>query len=96
MLSQIDIDVDVDTYIDVDVDVDVDIDIHPVRLIVSAMLISHDTLFFSHNKTTSVGLSATKTISQTTSTVRTVLKFTINELASKKKDVGSRLSNDEK
>jgi len=28
---------------------------HPVRLIVSAMFISHDTVFFSHNKTASAG-----------------------------------------
>ena len=37
---------------------------YPVRLVVSVRLISHDTLFFSHNKTTSTGLSAAKTISR--------------------------------
>jgi hypothetical protein len=31
----------------------------------SARLINHGTLFFSHNKTASVGLSAAKTISRT-------------------------------
>jgi len=29
---------------------------YPARLIVSAMLISYDTVFFSHNKTASAGL----------------------------------------
>jgi len=33
--------------------------------VTSFELISHDTVFFSHNKTTSVGLSAAKTISRT-------------------------------
>ena len=34
-------------------------------LIVSAMLINHNTVFFSHNKTTSAGLSAAETINRT-------------------------------
>ena len=33
--------------------------------VTSFELISHDTMFFSHNKTTLVGLSAAKTISRT-------------------------------
>jgi hypothetical protein len=36
-----------------------------VRLNLSARFISHDAMFFSHNKTTSASLSATKTISRT-------------------------------
>jgi hypothetical protein len=36
-----------------------------VRLNLSARLISHGAMFFSHNKTASASLSATKTISQT-------------------------------
>jgi hypothetical protein len=35
-------------------------DIHPVRLNLSARLISHDTMFFSHNKTTLADLSVTE------------------------------------
>jgi hypothetical protein len=38
---------------------------YPIRSIVSAMLISHDIVFFSHNKTASAGLQATKTIKRT-------------------------------
>jgi hypothetical protein len=34
---------------------------HPVRLNLSTRLINHNTLFFSHNKTTSAGLLAAKT-----------------------------------
>jgi len=36
---------------------------HPVRLNLSTRFISYGTLFFSHNKTASAGLSAAKTIS---------------------------------
>jgi hypothetical protein len=38
---------------------------HPVRLNLSARLISYGTMFFSHNKTASAGLSAAETISRT-------------------------------
>jgi hypothetical protein len=47
-----------------------------VRLNLSSRLISHGTMFFSHNKTASVGLSAAETISRigheyTTTTILT-------------------------
>jgi hypothetical protein len=45
--------------------IDEERDNRPVRLNLSTRLISHGTVFFSHNKTTSVGLSAAETISQT-------------------------------
>jgi hypothetical protein len=38
---------------------------HPVRLNLSSRLISHGTMFFSHNKTASAGLSAAETIQRT-------------------------------
>jgi len=40
----------------------------------SARLISHDTVFFSHNKTASSGLSAAETISRTACRLATIVK----------------------
>jgi hypothetical protein len=51
----------------------------PVRLNLSARLINHDTVFFSHNKTASAGLSVAKTISRTAS--RSLAKKLIHLLA---------------
>ena len=43
---------------------------HTVRLIVSAMLISHDTVFFFHNKTTSATYKSQKRSSEQSVTQR--------------------------
>jgi hypothetical protein len=42
-----------------------DANLRPVRLNLSSWLISHGTMFFTHNKSVSAGLSAAKTISRT-------------------------------